>query len=201
MFVKIAPNHLGEQPALVAPAPIQYHDHHIPLERKPPDSLPWPRDIKWRRKWQRDFVAWYLGNETRFKIKLELLRRHDDYLTLAFASLSRVIIVWVTADEITVSVEWEGELWDYICDFDTSPCRVPGGYVCSECPEDKRDVYPSRASLRCAEVFEPFLNWVNQQLADSSALSVSGSANEASWVRLIPRSEEEEVEAGQSTTG
>jgi hypothetical protein len=44
------------------------------------------------------------------------------------------------------------------------------GYVCDECPEDDRPVFPSREALWRAEVFEPFLAWVNRELANAVAV-------------------------------
>ena len=70
--------------------------------------------------------------------------------------------------------------------FETYPKRVPNGYVCDQCPKDDRPVFPSREALWRAEVFEPFLEWVNHDLANSVAVSISGTPHLATWARLVP---------------
>lgn len=76
--------------------------------------------------------------------------------------------------------------WDVLHWFETYPKRVPDGYVCRECPEDDRPIFPSREALWRAEVFGPFLEWVNHDLANSVAVSVSGTPDSVTWARLVP---------------
>ena len=64
------------------------------------------------------------------------------------------------------------------------PKRVPGGYVCDLCPPGSRPVFPNRPSLWTAELFEPFLQWVNEGLAKAKWLALYGSPDFAAWARL-----------------
>lgn len=169
---------------------VQYSNHHVPLREPETKCVPWPKELKRRRRWQKAFFEWYGDNEERFAIKLELLRRTDTHLDVGFRGISRVITACIICDEITISVEWQGFFWDILRDFETYPQRVPNGYVCSECPEDNRPVFSSREALWRAEVFEPFLKWVNHDLANAVAVSISGTPDEASWARLVPGASE-----------
>lgn len=57
--------------------------------------------------------------------------------------------------------------------------------MCDLCPEDTRPVYPSRETLWQAEIFEPFLNWVNDELAGAEAVFVSGNEGRGiTWASL-----------------
>ena len=58
--------------------------------------------------------------------------------------------------------------------LDTSPTRVPGGYVCTMCDPETRPTLPSREAVWETDLFEPFLQWVNECLAPANALHISG---------------------------
>ncbi len=165
---------------------VGYSDHHVPLRQPEVRCRPWPNGLHRRRRWQNAFSQWYSANEERFVIKLELLKRTDAYLGVGFCGVSRVITASITCDEIAIAVEWHGLLWDILQDFETYPQRVSNGYVCEQCPEDSRPVFASREALWRAEVFEPFLEWVNRDLANAVALSISGTLDDASWARFVP---------------
>ncbi len=122
----------------------------------------------------------------RFAIKLELLKRTNGFIDIGFCRFNRIVTAGLVTDEIGIAVEWDGVGWDMLRYFETYPMRILGGYVCSECPEDDRPVFPSREALWCAEVFEPFLEWVNHDLAGAAALSISGTPGRATWARLVP---------------
>lgn len=164
---------------------VNYSDYRVPLREPGAPCTPWPRELIFRRRWQKAFIQWYTANEQRFAIKLELLKLTDTRLAVGFSGVSRALTANVMCNEISVVVEWQGFLWDIIQDFETYPQRIPAGYACSQCPEDVRPIFPTRKALWCAEVFEPFLEWVNQDLANAVAVSLSGTPDEASWARLV----------------
>ncbi len=57
-----------------------------------------------------------------------------------------------------------------------------------------RKVYPTRETLWCDHMFEPFLKWVNEKLAPARWLQLSCTGDRgASWAKLI-RDESELVE-------
>ncbi len=87
---------------------------------------------------------------------------------------------------------WHDDCWDIIQWLDTDPKRVPGGYVCALCPEDSRPLVASREDLWRIEVFEPFLAWVNDELAASDVISLSGTPDHSTWARLVRRPGETE---------
>ena len=120
-----------------------------------------------------------------FAIRLELLKRTDTCLDIGFCQISRILTATLSYDEISIAVVWNNECWDMLRYFETYPKRVPGGYVCEECPADSRPTFPSREALWRAEVFEPFLEWVNQNLAHAEAVSISGDPGRMTWARLV----------------
>ena len=60
------------------------------------------------------------------------------------------------ADGILVTVSWNGnETWDFLCDFDATPVRAPGGgFHCTLCREDARKTHRTRFDLWREEIFE-----------------------------------------------
>jgi hypothetical protein len=166
----------------------ELRNHLVPLHDPTAESVGWPKEVKPRRKWQRNFSEWYCANAHRFSIHLQLLERTDKVLIVGFCGLTRVLSARVTRDEILVWIEWYDVSWDIILDLETFPTRVPNGYVCCRCPEDTRQTFPSVTALREDEVFEPFLKWVNETLANATAVSLSGSPGCSTWAELYPKS-------------
>ena len=146
----------------------------------------WPHWRHCRRRVHGAFFQWYAASEQRFAIKLELLKRTDTCLEIGFRKFNRVVTATLVDGEMSIPVIWEGICWDVLCWFETYPKRIPGGYVCDECPEDTRPIFPTREALWRAEVFEPFLEWVNSDLANAVAVSISGSPGRITWARLVP---------------
>jgi hypothetical protein len=66
--------------------------------------------------------------------------------------------------------------------------RTRGGYFCELCPKDTRQIYPSRDALRTADIFEPFLDWINDDLAKAEAIVLDGEPGRWTSARLDPRS-------------
>lgn len=149
-------------------------------------SKSWPRDPSVRRRFHRTFLRWHAANAGRFVVHLEWLRRTDQVLTLGFHSINGAVTADVASDEINVNVHWEGEFWDALLWVDASPIWTRDGYVCELCPEGTRQTYPSRDALWAAEIFDPFLAWVNGTLANAEAIILSGEPGRWTSARLEP---------------
>jgi hypothetical protein len=166
-------------------APLRYNDHRLAIRAPEAHCKPWPRTPHARRPFHKAFFRWYAMNEEGFAIKLELLKRTDTCLDIGFCKIDRVVTAGLTDDEINVYINWQGTFWDMFDGFETYPRRVPNGYVCDQCPENDRPVFPSREALWRAEVFEPFLVWVNDRLANAEAIALSGTPDRITWARLV----------------
>lgn len=138
-----------------------------------------------RRMIQRAFLKWLEENRARFAVEIKLGRRTDNVLEFTFAGINRAISGALTTWEINVTVMLEEECWDFLLSLDAEPKRVQGGYVCDLCPRDSRPIFPDRPSLWGAELFEPFLEWVNDNLAKAKWLALHGNPGYATWARLL----------------
>lgn len=103
----------------------------------------------------------------------------------SFCRINRLLTAYLGHNEITVSVESQGTYWDTILDLDASPKRIPGGYVCDFCPAQDRPVFPSPEALWRDHLFEPFLEWINNDLAKADAISITGTPDWIGSARLI----------------
>src|SRR5436853_67292 len=79
------------QPSTAPFTHIQYSNHHVPLLEPDAKCMPWPKELKRRRRWQNAFFDWYSVNEERFAIKLEVIGLIDTRLDVGFCGASRVI--------------------------------------------------------------------------------------------------------------
>jgi hypothetical protein len=79
-------------------------------------------------------------------------------------------------------------------DHDSYPERGPAGYFCPLCLDYFRKthpgetftgIFPTREAVWTDDIFEPFLNWVNDDLANASHLGLFGTPDYGSWAKLL----------------
>jgi len=138
-----------------------------------------------RRMIQRAFLKWFELNRPRFAIEIKLGRRTDRNLELSFAGINGAVTAALTTYEINVYVEYESYNWDMILSVDSVPIRIEGGYYCAFCLPESRSIFPDRLSLYTDHLFEPFLKWVNDDLAKAKWLMLEGKPDHATSARLM----------------
>jgi hypothetical protein len=94
---------------------------------------------------------------------------------------------------MNVLVEWNEECWDLLLSLDSAPRRGRTGYFCEYCLDYFRDtnpgeeftrIFPSREGVWADHLFEPFLKWVNDDLANAKWLGLFGNPEKATWAKL-----------------
>ena len=160
-------------------------DYRVDLRDPEACGKPWPRNLGCRRPLHNSFIQWYAANEDKFAIKLELLKPTDACLDVGFRAINAILTAHLVEDEVSVAVMSQGTFWDTILHLDALPKRVPGGYVCDFCEEEYRRIFPSLEALWRDHLFEPFLEWVNDELAKAVAICISGTPDWVGWARLI----------------
>jgi hypothetical protein len=162
-------------------------DYRVDLRDPEARCKPWPRKLHCRRPLHNAFFEWYAANEGKFVIKLELLQHTGSCLEIGFSGIGRILTAHLIGNGLNVCVASQGTYWDTILDLDALPKRVPGGYVCGFCTAEHRRVFPSLEALWCDHFFEPFLEWVNGDLAGAETVSISGTPDWVGSARLVPR--------------
>ncbi len=146
-----------------------------------------------RRRLHRAFVKWFLDNRHRFPIELAFQRRTDRSIRFSFAGINPAIDAVVHTYGLSVGVKWEDECWDLIGDWDATPKRFARGYACKMCldyfqsshpDEEFTDYFATREEVWAKDVFEPFLEWVNDELAPARWIKLSRYGG-ATWAKLI----------------
>lgn len=142
-----------------------------------------------RPRIQRAFVRWFNENYTCFMVPILISKITAKGVELHFHNYPDCLSVWLSSDEISVHVEWQGEYWDALFDMDLYPCHTPDGYKCEFCVSDNGEsatLFPSREALWQDHLFVPFLKWVNEKLAPARWLQVSCTGDRgATWAQLI----------------
>jgi hypothetical protein len=131
-----------------------------------------PRFPKVRRKIQRIFLTWLERNQSRFEQPLQFIYREDEMLEMGIAKLNPAVTFVLNGQSLDVSVNWQGICWDYLVCFDTAPRPSAKGYYCALYMPEHRVYYPNRQDLWQAEMFEPFLDWLNTQLIPAQWLGL-----------------------------
>lgn len=123
---------------------------------------------KARRRIHRAFLKWMQENRHRFLVPVNIRHRTDQSIELAFAGYHPIISAWLSNQCIDVPVNWQGQCWDLLCSFEPAPSTVTGGYHCLLYSPEDRQIFSSRDALWASEVFELFLNWVNETLLSAN---------------------------------
>jgi len=124
-----------------------------------------------RRRIQRAFIAWLYENKHRFCYQPQIHRRTDRIIEMSFAGIHPAVTV-ILARGIDIPVMRRNECVDLLASFETDPARDATGYYCTLCAACDRQYFATREALWVAEIFEPFLDWVNDQLADANFLEI-----------------------------
>jgi hypothetical protein len=150
--------------------------------------------VKVRPRIQRAFFDWLIRNRHRLSFDLLIEGRTDSGIEFSFVGVKRAIAAALTRYGITVWADWKGDCWDFLMDQDSYPERGPTGYFCSLCLDYFRKthpgqaftkIFPSREAVWADDIFEPFLKWANDDLANAAYLGLFGTPEYATWAKLL----------------
>ena len=134
----------------------------------------------------RFFLRWLDEARQRFTVPPRVARLTDRWIEVRFPGLFQglggIFNRWLGID---VFVEWNGDCWDLIADFNVVEQRTSKGYSCLLCPPEDRKLHSTREQLWVEHAFEPFLDWSNETLAPARWLALHGEPEHATWVELL----------------
>ena len=136
----------------------------------------------------KEFWVWLESAATKIPIVARPSGCTEQRIELAFDDITPAIGAFLTCWELVVFVNFEGRNWDVLLHLDARPRRrARGGYTCECCRPADRRVFPSLAALWRDHLFEPFLGWVNGELAVADALGLYGSPSDGyTYAKLLP---------------
>lgn len=136
-----------------------------------------------------DFIAgWFSENSHRFHIAPHIVTQDDDHVEIGFSGLCPAIRFWISPQTATVSVEYSGECWDLLADFDLAPKETSEGrWINSLAPEERQVSYPDLQSIWIHECGKPLMEWCEQNLLmDGSLWLLDLKPGTATWARISP---------------
>jgi hypothetical protein len=77
--------------------------------------------------------------------------------------------------------------------MDAHPVRTANGYICRECLPEEGNAFSSREALWKNHLFEPLLEWINDELATAKALGIYATSDRSgTWAKLLGTGENPE---------
>jgi hypothetical protein len=152
------------------------------------------RSARVRRPIQRAFFKWLAENRQRLAVPIRITERKDRYIQWSFVGVNPILYGFLTG-EIGIDVEWKGRTWDYLTFFEVWPQHAAGGYFCNLYNSEARKVFASREALRLDNLFQPFLESVNECLAKARWIGLYQIEDCGStWAKLLKELPEHERE-------
>jgi hypothetical protein len=133
------------------------------------------------------FLSWRRSAASRLAIPVRTRGYLMQHILLTVDGINPAINAFLTSNELKVVVDWDGQNWDTLLSLDVTPLRSAGGYICECCEPERRTVFPTLESLLRDHLFEPFLAWVNGELAVADTIGLYGSpADGYTQAKLLP---------------
>lgn len=108
---------------------------------------------------------------------------------MGFVGVTPIITVLLFSNRsLVISVDKDNKFFDLITDFDVAPARVSTGYLNKLILPEHRTIYRTRTELLHNEMFEPFLDWVNKELAPAKWIHLGLIGKESSYAEFTQES-------------
>ena len=153
--------------------------HHSEQSEVRQDTVPGPFRLA--------FLKWLHAEAARFALPLSIGMVEPTRTELRLEGVHPAI--WVSLqenNEINVGVDWDGSGWDLLLWLDA--CEQPGpggvGWIDYSLLPEFQIIHQTAEELWHVNVFEPFLRWINDDLAHATHLAMWRSPNDATWARL-----------------
>jgi len=134
-------------------------------------------------RFQRAFFRWFDINRSRFVVPVRLKALKGSQVKIEFANHPECMRITANDSNLCVWVDWNEKSWDGLLDLDVLPVRTRNGLLCRLC-EDKEVRWNSLEELWADHLFEPFLNWVNNDFATAKSLRLFGECKSSTWASL-----------------
>lgn len=134
------------------------------------------------------FSTWFREERTRFTLPASVGAVTSTRTELRIQGMHPAIYISIEDHpEINVHVGWEGIGWDQLLWLFASEkrCRDRVGWIDDSVLPDFRVIFPTREALWRVNMFEELLIWINEDLANATHLAMWGSADDATWARLV----------------
>jgi hypothetical protein len=133
------------------------------------------------------FDKWLAEHGDTLAIPMIVVTRTSGSIKFTLDGITDAIEVMVLCDGIFVTVNYQGECWDILAEFECVPVLVPGGIACGHCDPADRIIYPTHQMLFVEHVFQPFAEWIETTLVPAEAIGLDGNSGDGTaWAGLLP---------------
>lgn len=130
------------------------------------------------------FGRWLRQNRRRFRFQPVIVKSgKDSIIQLRLMGISQKIQCVITQHCADICVSHKGECWDILVDFGVAERKSSAGYYCELCEPDKRELFATREELWERHCFEPILEWLNKNLAESNWIYLFATEG-ATWAEI-----------------
>ena len=134
-------------------------------------------------RFERALIRWFQKNHSRFLLPIALEKINRKKVALMLTGYREYLSVHLNSWNLCVSANWNGICWDFLLELDVSPVATRHGYYC-KCCEKPSTIWPSLEALYQDHLFEPLLQWVNEELFNATQLLLYGSPGSSTWAAL-----------------
>ena len=143
------------------------------------------------------FFKWLDVNYSRFAVPINATKRSKRRVDIVFTGINPVISARVSEWGEYISLEViasKQNFLDFLEDFDCGAIKKDGGYICPICEAEKQRRFPDLKSLLEDHLFEPFLKWVNGELAAAQWIGIweQEGCCDARLIKTLPDSRDAE---------
>lgn len=117
-----------------------------------------------------NFILWLQRNEGRFLVKPYIRRIYKESFAVGLNNVENISIHFDLSGFVTIPVFFKSECFDILTDFDISEEREGNKYFCGQC--GSRRYFSSRDELWENHVYEPLLEWVNENIKSGNYLCI-----------------------------
>lgn len=140
---------------------------------------------KVRSRIERAFFAWYAEHQDAFLRPLVLARRTDGNLSFTMPGLNPNLGINLHTWEFCLYASGQDQDWDRVIAFNAYPELTNQGYYDTFTQPGYCIFYNRRELLWQAEMFDPFMNWLNNKLMSAKWLGLYGAKGSCIWAELI----------------
>ena len=132
------------------------------------------------------FLDWLDAAQQRLRLPLSAQTASPSRTTLHIEGVHPAIALSLRAyGDFTVSVQFDGVCWDSWLWLDVFERRVAGGWVNDSLIEEYRVVHPTMELLWTADIFEPLLKWINEDLSRATHIALWGEVDRCTEAHLV----------------
>lgn len=138
-----------------------------------------------RRRMHRSFLRWMNNTHSGLAYPITCVKENEATVECRITGIAHEIKIHL-ATGISIVVEWAGQDWDTLRDFDCIPFQAKYGYICLHCQDTDQMPEATEEMFWRRRLFAPLAAWIAElHLAKSLLLYAAPQGpDHGTWARL-----------------